>query len=268
MRFALVVAAAAFSLPVHFVASTARAQELRYDTPIDLTVTGVGGASWITSELLKKDLAPSSCRICATNGFDTGVRDGLRWNEPGAANTVSNALGFGVIPAFALGGAALAAAHDDRARGIGADVLVIAEAGVLAADVNQLTKFLVGRQRPCAHFVDPAHPCTGGGADDNVSFFSGHTSVTMAFAVASGTVAQMRGYRWAPVLWATLPALSLLTGYLRIAADEHWATDVLTGAVVGAGIGFALPYVFHRPESSSGASASLTAAPLGVAGVF
>jgi membrane-associated phospholipid phosphatase len=270
VRNALVVVAALVTLAL--CPRAASAQELRTDAAIDIAVIGGGGAAWITSEVLKKDLAPSSCRWCGTNGFDTSVRDAVRWSDPSTANVTSNVLGFAAVPALALGGDALAALHDDRARGFGADSLVIVEAGVLAADVNQLTKFIVGRQRPCARFADPAHPCTGGGPDDNVSFFSGHTSVTMALGVASAQVAQMRGYRWAPILWAALPALSVLTGYLRIAADEHWATDVLTGAVLGAGIGFSVPYVFHRPltdgAAAGSARASLSVAPLGVSGVW
>ena len=28
---------------------------------------------------------------------------------------------------------------------------------------------------------------------------------------------------------------------LRIAADRHWATDVITGALLGGGLGYAIP---------------------------
>ena len=35
--------------------------------------------------------------------------------------------------------------------------------------------------------------------------------------------------------------------YLRIAADRHYATDVLTGSAVGSAIGFSVPYLAHRP---------------------
>ena len=45
------------------------------------------------------------------------------------------------------------------------------------------------------------------------------------------------------------------TGYLRIAANQHYFTDVLTGAVVGTGVGLAVPYTLHRravrPSSAS-----------------
>jgi polar amino acid transport system permease protein len=35
------------------------------------------------------------------------------------------------------------------------------------------------------------------------------------------------------------------TGYFRMAADKHWLTDVLTGAMTGTAVGFAVPWL-HR----------------------
>ena len=57
----------------------------------------------------------------------------------------------------------------------------------------------------------------------------------------------MRGYTLAPLVWATSLPVALVTGYLRIAADRHYFTDVLVGAVLGSAIGFVVPFVFHRP---------------------
>ena len=60
----------------------------------------------------------------------------------------------------------------------------------------------------------------------------------------------MRKYEWAPVAWVTLPALSLFTGYLRIAADKHYFTDVASGVAMGALFGYFVPYWFHSPRGS------------------
>jgi len=42
-----------------------------------------------------------------------------------------------------------------------------------------------------------------------------------------------------------------VVGVLRIAADMHWASDVLTGAAVGTAVGAGLPVLLHarNPES-------------------
>jgi membrane-associated phospholipid phosphatase len=182
----------------------------------------------------------------------------LRWQNPGAADTASNVIGLAMMP-LAAGANAIAAAHDERASSIGVDLLIVAEAGILAADLNQLVKFTAGRERPFVHVLTPDQKAlTRDPADNNLSFFSGHTCVTMAVAVAAGTTASLRKYSWAPIVWVTGVPLSLTTGYLRIGADKHYFTDVMTGALVGALVGFAVPYVFHRPEDhpqATGASA-------------
>src|SRR6059058_3168029 len=74
-------------------------------------------------------------------------------------------------------------------------------------------------------------------AGDNLSFFSGHATLAFALATSAGTVASMRHHRLAPVMWAVGLLLATTGGYLRIAADRHYATDVLTGALVGSAVG-------------------------------
>lgn len=267
------LAAVSVALAVTIAPSVARAQELRYDLAVDLPIAIGGAGAWVTSELLKKDLSPSSCRWCdrdadgtdRLNGLDRGVRDGLKWNDTKTADTISNVTGFALTPLLAIGAGALAAAHDDRQRGIGVDVLVVAEAAVIAVDLNQLTKFLVGRERPFVHALPPDQKgLTAQPSDNNVSFFSGHTTATMSVAVAAGTVASMRGYRWAPLVWATGLTLSLTTAYLRIGADKHYFTDVMTGAIVGAAIGFGVPYLFHRPRNDVAPGTSTGAVSVGM----
>jgi len=237
----------------------ARADDtLTYDTAVDLTITGVAAAAWVASELASGTLAPKECRWCdrnpdgsdALNGLDRSARQALVWSNTGAANSVSNVTGFVVAPVAALGLDALAAVHDDRGKQTWGDWLVIAQATAIAADLNQLVKFTVGRERPFVHVLPPdAKALTDRPSDNNTSFYSGHTSLTFSLAVASGTVASIRGYRLAPAVWSVGLATAALTGYLRIAADKHYLTDVLTGAVVGSGVGFVVPYVFHRGPS-------------------
>src|SRR5207249_2275303 len=86
-------------------------------------------------------------------------------------------------------------------------------------------------------------------ADNNLSFYSGHTSATATMAAAGGTIATLRGYRLAPLVWGTGAALSAFTGYLRIAADKHYLTDVLAGAAIGAAVGILVPLTFHGRRS-------------------
>jgi membrane-associated phospholipid phosphatase len=229
--------------------------DFSYDLRIDLPIIGAGGLGWILTEtVFKPALAPSACRWCdragATdqlNPLDAGVRNALLWSDPGGPGTLSNITGFGLAPASALGMIALAAFLDGKIDRFPVDALLIAEAAVLSADLNQTVKFIAGRARPFTHACGLTTDCERAPeTDDNVSFYSGHTSFTFSLAVAAGTVASLRGYKWAPVVWGAGLAIAATTGWARMAADKHYFTDVMTGALIGAAIGFAIPYLFHR----------------------
>ena len=244
--------AAGLALATLLSSSAALADGIALDPARDLFVTLTGATLWIVSEVNKPTFAPAACRWCAVDPLDAAVRSALVWSPSriGEADTAGNVVGFGVVPASAAALILAAAAHDGHLDQAPADVLVIAEAGVLAMDLDQVTKFAVGRQRPFVHF----HTGSGDPSDDDLSFFSGHTTAAFSLAVAGGTVATMRGYRLAPWVWAQGLALGVATGYLRIAADKHYFTDVLTGALVGSAVGFAVPFAWHRPVASGGSA--------------
>ena len=240
------VAAAGLAFACALAGAPARAQDLAYDLDRDLFVSITGGSLWIASEAQKAAIAPAACRWCSTNALDDAVRRALVWSPSkiGAADAMSNVLGYGLAPLSAVGLVAIAAWHDGRTADIAVDLLVVAESTVVGMDVNQVVKFATGRQRPFVHF----HTGAGTPSDDDLSFFSGHTTAAFCLATASGTVASLRGYRWAPWVWAQGMVFAALTGYLRIAADKHYFSDVITGAVFGSAVGFALPYFVHRPR--------------------
>src|ERR1019366_2629025 len=149
-----------------------------------------------------------------------------------AAGTASSVIAFGLAPIAAALTLGLAADHDHAfRRDIVGDVVIVGEATGLAMDLDQLTKFVVARARPAARArpfaraLGPDERSHRADPDDDLSFFSGHTTATFALAAAAGTVATMRGYRWAPATWIAGGTLATATGYLRIAADKHWLTD-------------------------------------------
>jgi len=235
------------------VAATARADppgaKVHFDPELDVTLTLLAGSALIVTELDKPDFAPGACRWCdgSLNGLDASVRRALLWKSPETAASLSNVGAYGLAPLSALGVSALAAWHDHRAQNIPADSLLILQASLLAMDLDQAVKFTAGRARPYVRFANQSvlagQPDPHDGA---LSFFSGHTTWAFSLATASGTLATMRGYRWAPWVWAQGLAIGVTTGYLRIAADRHYFTDVLTGALVGSAIGVAVP-LLHRP---------------------
>lgn len=222
--------------------------ELNYKLKLDVPVTALALSLWLGTELAKPALAPSRCHWCDDNRFDRGVRDSAMWENTGAARSASNWITAGVLPLGLVAALGLAAGRDRDLEGLGVDAMIITQAVALSGLLTQTAKFLVARERPFVHALSSdekartAHP-----ADNNLSFYSAHTSFAFSLAVAAGTTASMRGYRGAAYVWAVGLPLALLSGYLRIAADRHYTSDVLVGAALGSLFGGLVPWLLHRP---------------------
>lgn len=238
MRFlgALIVAAA-LATPAH--ADDADARRARRYTIRLLALTG-GIALHSTSEYLVKDqLVAESCRWCKPPGFDASVREALVWDDPAAAGRLSNATGYAGVPVLAGALFAISARQAPCwGRRFAEDALPIVEALVYTQLVTQLSKISVGRQRPAIRFATtPPEPTN----EDNMSFYSGHSSIAFAIAVSASTIAHRRGYKLAPAISIGTLALAVTTAYLRIAADRHYLSDVLVGSAAGATGGYLIP---------------------------
>jgi len=231
------------------------------DRKVHVPVTlGLGFAYFLAEAPFKSPLSKDTCRWCGPVGFDDSVRSSLVWDDIDKGDAISDATGYVAAPLFAIAGIGLVSHLDDRRANWFDDGLIIAESAAIAGVVNYAVKAAVARERPFVHQLAPEDkPNTEHPQDNNQSFYSGHSTLTMSLAISAGTVAHMRGYRYAPVLYGGGIALSLTTGYLRIAADKHWSTDVLTGWLVGAAIGYAVPRYLHRKgtEITPLASASM-----------
>jgi len=236
------------------LASTARAEpaqpppeELPYSAVRDGTITGVGALLYLLSEtLLKKSLVPDACRWCDPPGFDASARDALRWDTPETAHELSNWVGFAAVPAAAVGTLVLASHRDHRDDTWLVDLLIVAETAVIAMNVNQAVKLVVGRERPWIHAL-PADDklLVERPTENNLSFYSGHSTLAFSLATSAGVVASRRGYRAAPLVWGVGLPLAAATGYFRIAADKHWISDVVVGAALGVAAGYAVPRLLH-----------------------
>lgn len=242
---------------------------LRWDPRIDLPVVGVGLTVWLGSEFaLKSPLAPKACRWCETNAFDTAVRQvfnpSLAPSGYGlsGADAASNVL-LVVTPLGMLGLDAILAWQSGGLDGFAADATIIAEAALIAMCLNQGVKFAVGRARPYTVGATAEQLAVPGQSDHFLSFFSGHTTFVFAAVAATGAVATLRGYRLGWLSWAIGVPLATATGILRLAADKHWATDVITGLGVGFGLGLGIPLLFHGREN--GPQVTLAPMPGGVA---
>ena len=130
--------------------------------------------------------------------------------------------------------------------------LMYVEAHFLTTGVTSITKALTQRTRPYLYnlslSVEERFNAQGNGAPiGNTSFYSGHTASTFAAAVLlSKTYTDIYGRGgWGTVIWSGTLLLASATAYTRVAAGEHFPTDVLVGAVVGSAIGYSIP-LLHK----------------------
>lgn len=233
-------------------AQDSTAHELRYDLPTDLAVIGGSVALVLASEYFKI-IKPQRCRWCSRdsevdslNSVDRWARREFLWKDPRAAQFDSGVTAFLLEPAAATFEMIAASTADNAGRAFPVDLLLISEAIAVSTLLNQTTKIVLARERPFVHYLpDEDRKKTALPSDNNVSFYSGHTALGFTLAAAAGTIATLRGYRLMPLVWSTLMPLAAATGYLRIAADKHYFTDVVTGAVIGTAVGVLLPVLFH-----------------------
>lgn len=258
-RLGALVLAAALLAP-----RSAAAERLRVDWPLDGAVVLLAGGGWIASEALKDRLAPAGCRWCARNDVDDAVTRALAWKDIEAADSVGSAAAFAVAPAAALSLLALASSRDGRLREAPEDALIVVEAVALSSALNQIVKFSVGRERPfVADTAAEDKTRTASPADNDLSFYSGHSNLAFALAVSAGTIAHLRGYSGEPYVWAVGIPLAGFVAYSRIAAKKHYLTDVLIGSAAGAAIGFVVPYFLHRAKpADSDRALAIALAPM------
>ncbi|NPC75152.1 phosphatase PAP2 family protein [Corallococcus sp. AB004] len=231
---------------------------LRFNWTRDGIITGTAGVLWISSESVFKDnLAPAQCRWCdrAPDGTDRLNRldrwgRGIAGNSEASrkrADTWSNIIGFAGLPLGLLGTQyAVGRSSGASTEFFAQDATIMVQSAVLASVANQAVKFAVGRERPFVHVLPEAEKgLTAHPTDNNLSFYSGHTNLAFALAVSAGTVATMRGYKHQAVVWGVGLPLAASVGLLRMGADKHYLSDVITGAVLGTAFGVAVPLLLH-----------------------
>lgn len=151
--------------------------------------------------------------LAFANPIDESVRDALKWENTTLASDASDyALAASVISGFAI----TASSGERRWEKTGA----VAGAYVANFALNYAVKKTVSRERP--------------GKQDRLSFFSGHTST--AFLGAGAACLQKEHC-------AAMLALAGAIGYLRIAGNWHWFSDVAVGAGVGYSFGRFVPTI-------------------------
>lgn len=243
---------------------SAKRSELRWDErwprvrPVEYVITAIFGAIAIGVNVGVDGRA----RFTARNSFDDAARAGLRLETPegrAAARTVADAFYYtlAVYPAAVDSGLLAKVVHgnDDVAW---QTFMIYAQSILANGAITTTSQGMVGRVRPLVeHCDDPVQrdPTTCGSRQEHRSFFAGHVSTSFTGAgitCVNHAHLPLLGSKWARAVACGVPlAAAASVAYLRVAADKHWASDVLVGAAVGTTFGVGLPLALHYGASES-----------------
>ncbi len=220
------------------------ARSIRADGPSQQewlgTSTGLALAAGL--EVLGKDrLVPDLPRWSTPNGLDARLREALWWgSRQDQARRLSDVLIYGVSMSSLIW-APLLSQEQEKSLYINANVFLVNSL------LSNLIKVTTARERPYRHFGSRASE----GPRDYTSFISGHSSVAFSQAVANAMLLSKDHPDQEPLIFGSLLGLAGLTGYLRVAGDMHYASDVTAGAILGSAVGWAVTkYLTEKYEAS------------------
>jgi membrane-associated phospholipid phosphatase len=205
---------------------------------LHFSITTIGLVSYPVFRFVEEDV---ECNWCGgPNVVDRAVRDALVWHDFNTAAQLSDVAAYALSPALNMSLVLAGTLATPSTSAVMDDLIPIAEAMVVTQWVTRAIKVSAARTRPFAALTDYE------GAEANLSFPSGHTSRAFALATSAGVIAHTRGYKIEPYVWAGGMTLAVTSGYLRIAADRHYLSDVLVGGAIGVTAGLTVPLLMRR----------------------
>ena len=164
-------------------------------------------------------------KLTSPNNVDSFIREKIHWgnSKNELAKEISDILLYGVF----VGGMPLSSLYLKNYNLLLINLEILSINGL----ITNVVKYTIQRQRPYSFYSKTNDK------ESYKSFFSGHTST--AFAIGTSTAKMLAKYSDIDkkIIWLSTLGLASTTGYLRMAADEHYFSDVLAGAVVGSFLG-------------------------------
>ena len=233
------------------------------DLPGDSALIG-GGVALYGGSLLLQSLKPKPDRTAVDPGaipfFDRAYP-----SQPSAALATAGgdiALVTAALPLVLLPGRS------------GGEMLTIGvmyvESLGLGYGVDSLLKSTIVRYRPYAYSTST--PADFSNSDITASFSSSHATLAFSAAVFAGYVYDELNpdSRLGPWIWAAGLGVATAASALLVASGDHFISDVVAGAAIGAASGFLVPFLHKRlpvVSMKAGDAVSSVALDLGGGGI-
>lgn len=201
-----------------------------------------------TGEIRPQQIAPN---------FDTnnliGIDRGAVTQTPDPSARSRSTMGLGIAAAYAIIDPILSGVRERNVQTGLADFFMYAESVSFTLAMTSIVKMAVRRPRPMAYIEANAHKddpdYANSSTDSALSFFSGHAALTATMCSTATYLAFARAPHTARP-WITLAVGVGLTTFVsveRVRAGQHFPTDVIAGAIAGAGVGLVVPHL-HRTD--------------------
>lgn len=218
----------------------------------DYVITGAGGALTLAAAIVR----PRPTGVTGPVLFDNEFRSLVRGSSLQVRYSFRDAsdVGLSLAVTWPFFVDALASAWWLRgSRDVAEQMaLVDLETFAIAGALQGVTNVFVGRERPygstCGAGLPPdAYDCSG--STHYRSFFSGHSafSFTGAALVCFHHFEQeLLGAPWDALSCGLGYGVAASTAIFRSVADVHYASDIVTGALMGTVIGYGVPLMHFR----------------------
>jgi len=126
-------------------------------------------------------------------------------------------------------------------------ILLYVETMSISSGVYNMTSGIISRRRPLTYNTQDFTIEERTASNVKESFFSGHATISASASFCGAKIFNdfHPNSKLKPVVWTVAAALPAFISFARYKAGKHFPTDVITGYVVGASIGYLIPEL-HR----------------------
>lgn len=136
-------------------------------------------------------------------------------------------------------------------------ILLYVETMTIASGVYNATSGIISRRRPLTYNTQDFTLEERTASNVKESFFSGHASISASASFCGAKIFNdfHPHSKLTPVVWTVAAALPAFISFSRYKAGKHFPSDVITGYIVGASIGYMIP-ALHRIDKKNRLSLS------------